>query len=261
MNRRKNPADQPSSSWDVVAGWYDGWSGADGSRHHRRYAIPVVLELLGELRGRHVLDVGCGPAPLAADVLAAGGRYSGVDLSRKLLAAGRRRYGGAGRFLHGDATRLGALPALSGARFDAVTFLLSIQDINPLEAAVRGAAGLLRDGGVMVMLMTHPCFRVPRQSGWGWDARRRLRFRRVDSYLTRLAVPMGGDRRNRRSTTRSYHRPLGDYISALAAAGLYVDAAREVAAPGAAAGDDALPAHRRADEQFPLFLALRGRKV
>lgn len=260
MNRRHDSSRQPSSSWDSVADWYEGWSGVAGSRHHRQYAIPAALELLGSAVAGDLLDVGCGPGPLAGTVIAAGGRYTGVDLSRKLLAAGRRRYGDAARFVHGDATRLPAVPGLTGERFSAVTFLLSIQDINPLEAAVQGAAALLREGGVMVMVMTHPCFRVPRQSGWGWDARRKLRFRRVDSYLTRLAVPMGGDAR-RRSVTRSYHRPLGDYVNALADAGLHVDALREIATPMTGAAGQSQPAQRRADEQFPLFLAIRGRRA
>ena len=51
---------------------------------------------------------------------------------------------------------------------------------------------------------------------------RRLRYRRVDRYLTRLAVPMksyGGG-----GATRSYHRPLGAYVNGLAACGLLVPA-------------------------------------
>lgn len=72
---------------------------------------------------------------------------------------------------------------------------------------------------------------------------------------------MGGSAGSRRSVTRSYHRPLGDYISALADAGLYIDAAREIAAPAAAGSNARSSAHRRADEQFPLFLAIRARKL
>ena len=64
--------------------------------------------------------------------------------------------------------------------------------------------------------MTHPCFRVPRQSGEGWDEQRKLLYRRVDRYLSPLAVPMkayaGG-----RAATWSYHRPLEDYVNGLAA--------------------------------------------
>jgi hypothetical protein len=63
---------------------------------------------------------------------------------------------------------------------------------------LRSAAWLLRPRGRLAILMTHPCFRVPRQSGWRWDASRRLQYRRVDRYLTKLDVPIkayGGARR------------------------------------------------------------------
>jgi hypothetical protein len=134
---------------------------------------------------------------------------------------------------------------------------LSIQDIDPLEDALASAAGALRGGGRVVLLMTHPCFRIPRQSGWGWDAGRQLRFRRVDSYLGRLAVPMkahaGG------GATRSYHRPLAAYVNGLAACGLYVDRVCEIPRPSDAPGPHAR-AERRASEEIPLFLGLRAVK-
>jgi hypothetical protein len=74
--------------------------------------------------------------------------------------------------------------------FDAATFLLSIQDIDPIAAVLAGLRARLTLAGRVVIVMIHPCFRVPRQSGWGWDAKRQLKFRRVDRYLTPLGVPI-----------------------------------------------------------------------
>ncbi len=259
MAPRKNQA-QPagSASWDPVAEWYAGWVGAEGSEHHRRLAIPALLELLQPTAGEHVLDVGCGPGVLAPHVAAAGARYTGVDASRKLVAFARRHHGAHGRFVTGDATRLREVPELAEGGLDAAVFLLSIQDIDPLEDALASAAWALRPGGRVVMLMTHPCFRVPRQSGWGWDTQRRLRYRRVDRYLTRLAVPMKGYGRG--GATRSYHRPLGAYVNGLAACGLLVDGVHEIPTykthpPGAQAR-----AERMAMREIPLFLGLRAVK-
>ena len=137
-----------------------------------------------------------------------------------------------------------------------MAFLLSIQDIDPLDDALASATWALRPGGRIVVLMTHPCFRVPRQSGWGWDEGRQLRFRRVDSYLGPLAVPMkahGG------GATRSYHRPLSAYVNGLAACGMYVEGIREIPRPSEAPGPNAR-AERRASEEIPLFLGLRAVK-
>ena len=70
-----------------------------------------------------------------------------------------------------------------------MSFLLSVQDMDPLEAVIGEAARALRPGGRLVLFMVHPCFRVPRQSGWGYDPARKLPVRRIDRYLTRWPCP------------------------------------------------------------------------
>ena len=246
MASRKHRSRSSSRSWDPVAAWYAGWVGADGSDHHRRLAIPTILDLLAIQRGDHVIDLGCGPGVLAPPVAQAGARYTGVDTSPKLLAFARRHHGRIARFIEADATALISDARFAPASVDVVSFLLSIQDIAPLDGALRSAAWVLRSGGRIAILMTHPCFRVPRQSGWGWDASRRLQFRRVDRYLTKLDVPMKPYGGGRSGSTRSYHRPLAEYINGLAAHGLLVDRIDEI--PGLT------------DREIPLFLGLRAVK-
>ncbi len=43
------------TSWDPVADWYAGWTGAEGSEHHRRLAIPALLDLLAPVPDEHIL--------------------------------------------------------------------------------------------------------------------------------------------------------------------------------------------------------------
>lgn len=258
MAPRKHAAPSASRSWDPVAAWYTGWSGAQGSEHHRRLAIPALLELLAPVAGERILDVGCGPAALAPHIARAGARYTGVDSSRRLLAFARRHHGASGEFVLGDATRLSHVRSIDAGAFDAVVFLLSIQDIDPLDRAIESAAWALRPGGRIVMLMTHPCFRIPRQSGWGWDPHRRLQFRRIDRYLTPLSVPMKRYGGSRRGATRSYHRPLTDYFTAIAGAGIFVDRVLEVPTFRGEAGTRSGSAGQSAEREIPLLLGIRG---
>jgi SAM-dependent methyltransferase len=259
MAPRKNQPRAAGRGWDPVADWYTGWVGAEGSEHHRALAIPVLLDLLHPAPGEQVLDLGCGPGVLAPHVAAAGARYTGVDASPRLIRFARRHHGAHGRFFVGDATRLSESPGLAAGSFDAAVFLLSIQDIDPLDDALACAAWALRPGGRVVVLMMHPCFRIPRQSGWGWDEGRRLRFRRVDRYLAPLAVPMKGYAGGR-GATRSYHRPLSAYVNGLAANGLFVDRIREVPTHRTPAPGPHARAERIAGEEIPLFLGLRAVK-
>ncbi|HSU15851.1 class I SAM-dependent methyltransferase [Longimicrobium sp.] len=261
MGRRKNQARPAGSdSWNPVADWYTGWVGAEGSEHHRRVAIPALLELLLPARGEQVLDVGCGPGVLAPHVAGAGARYTGVDASRRLLEFARRHHAAHGRFVQGDATKLQEIGELQAGAFDAAVFLLSIQDIDPLEDALAAAAWAVRPGGRVVLLMTHPCFRIPRQSGWGWDRQRKLQYRRVDRYLTRLAVPMKSYGAARHGFTRSYHRPLGAYVNGLAACGLRVDGIHEIPTHKSPEPGPHARAERLATREIPLFLGLRAVK-
>ncbi|MGL4608140.1 MAG: hypothetical protein ACRCYY_00425 [Trueperaceae bacterium] len=72
----------------------------------------------------------------------------------------------------------------------------------------------------------------------GFDEKRKLHYRRIDRYLSPLAVPMKTYKGN---TTRSYHRPLQDYVRVLLEVGFGIDAWQE-------------------NEDIPLFLAFRAYK-
>lgn len=258
MDRRKRR--QSGAGWDPVADWYAGWVGEEGSEHHRRLAIPAVLDLLAPGPGERIIDIGAGPGVLAPEIGGAGASYTGVDASPRLLAYARRRHGNRGRFLLGDAARLREVDGLREGEFDGAVFMLSLQDMEPLDSVLASAAWALRPGGRLVLLLTHPCFRVPRQSGWGWDAGRRLRFRRVDRYLTPLAVPMkayGGGR----GTTWSHHRPLAAYVNGLAGCGLLVDRMVEIPTYRSAPEGPRARAENMAHREIPLFLGLRAHRL
>lgn len=144
-----------------------------------------------------------------------------------------------------------------GSSYDAAVFLLSIQDMDPLELVLASAAWALRPSGRIVMLMTHPAFRQPRHSGWGYDETRKLQYRRVDMYLTPMVVPMKS--LGSGASTRAFHRPISRYVNALAAVGFAVDAMLE--SPDLAPDARPRPSKRasaRADAEIPLFLGLRA---
>lgn len=242
-----------------MATWYDGWVGDRGSTYHRELAIPAVLDLLRPQPGERILDIGGGQGVLASYLADAGARVTVTDASAKLIAAANRRHGrlrGA-RFLVADARRLPAAADLEPASHDAAVFLLSIQDMDPLDDVVRGIDWALTPAARVVLLMTHPAFRQPRHSGWGYDEGRKLTYRRIDGYLTELAVPMkslGGG-----LPTRSFHRPISAYVNAFADAGFATDAMLEIPdlppdrRPGKVARGDA-----RANAEIPIFLGLRA---
>jgi SAM-dependent methyltransferase len=249
---------KPRRGWDAVAAWYDGWVGKGGSIHHRKLAIPAVLDLLDAQPDEAILDMGAGQGVLAPYVAKTGAHYTGIDVSPKLLAYARQHHGQHGRFLKADVARLATDASLDAASFDAVVFLLSIQDMDPLDSVIQSAEWALKPDGRAVLLMTHPAFRIPRQSGWGYDENRKLQYRRVDRYLSPLPVPM---KQHQTGVTISFHRAIGDYVNTLASFGLLVDQMREIAVGDASLKKNRSKAEKMADDEIPLFLALRARKL
>lgn len=259
--KRRTRKTGPKTSWDPLARWYDGWVGKGGSKHHRKLAIPTVLELLEPQPGECVLDIGAGQGVLAPFITKTGAAYTGIDASDRLLQLARQHHGDRGRFITGDARWLSSIPQLHPEEFDAAVYLLSIQDMAPLDDVLESVAWAIKAGGRVVILMTHPCFRIPRQSGWGWDEGRKLQYRRIDRYLTPLPVPMKPYPGQARGVSRSFHRPLQDYVNGLAKFGFFVDQIKEISTYKVKTSGPRAKAEDLAHREIPLFFGLRARKI
>jgi hypothetical protein len=166
-----------------------------------------------------------------------------------MVALARRRHGRDGRFLVADARHHAILAGVAGEAFDAAVFLLSLQDMDGLEDVVDAVARTLASRSRIVMLLTHPAFRVPRHSGWTADPSRGIVTRRVDAYLRPMAVPLSGRPGHGAGRTTTFHRPISAYVEALASTGFAIDAFRELPDLDG----------RSPNPDIPLFLALRAR--
>ena len=159
------------TSWEQVATWYDGWVGDHGSEYHRQLAIPALMDLLQPQPGEAILDIGGGQGVLAPYLADGVARVTVLDASPKLIVAAKHRHARLPntRFLVGDARRLPAVSGLQEGEHDAAVFLLSIQDMDPLDDVMRGVDWAVTRDGRVVMLLTHPAFRQARHSGWGFE--------------------------------------------------------------------------------------------
>ncbi len=241
----------------------------------------MALELLEAGPGHRILDLGCGTGSLCRPILRTGAAYTGIDLSPRMIRWARKHQPAEARFHIGDVTRLERSP-VSGhlGGFTGAAFLLSLQDIDPLNDALQAARHALAPGGRLVIVMTHPCFRIPRLTGWSWDPRRRLASRRIDRYLTPVPIPLrpgdGSGRPGRDGKTLSYHRPLSTYMEALSSAGFTVERMAELPAPPDPSPPSRSPEERSGkgsrkrspkggwvpddpeNPEIPMFLALRA---
>ena len=107
----------------------------------------AVLDLLGDVTGRSVLDVGCGTGHLTAALADRGAsEVVGLDLSAAMLAAARRHYP-ALRFVEGDAATMDLAELHRGHPFDAAFSNAALHWMPDLAAVCRSIHGVLASGG------------------------------------------------------------------------------------------------------------------
>lgn len=248
--------------WDGVAGWYDKLVGADGSDYHRNVILPAAMDLLAVREGEAVLDLCCGQGVLVRQLLSAGaGRVLGVDASGKLIGAARQRYGGEKKavFLRADACATGDW---ADGSYAAAACVMAVHDVPDLNGLMCNIVAALKPGGRAAIVMMHPCFRIPKESHWGWDADQKVQYRRLDRYGK--AIEIGIQTRPGLGTDEStvfYHRPLAELISVMGKAGLGVTNCTELFSHRRSQIGPFSKAEHRAAEEFPLFLGLAAVKL
>jgi len=137
----------------------------------------IALEFL-PARSARVLDIGCGPAVLADELLERADEYSGIDLSPQMIAHGAARMKGHPQGSRctlsvGDAEAL----AFPDASFDAVVALGLLEYLPSYERALREMCRVLRPGGIAVLAVPNRACAY-RRSRWVAD-RMRIALKRL----------------------------------------------------------------------------------
>ncbi|SDL70676.1 class I SAM-dependent methyltransferase [Tessaracoccus oleiagri] len=117
------------------------------------YTRPAMLDLVGDVRGRHVLDIGCGAGPLAADLVERGARVSGFDSSPAMLEIARRRLGDRADLRVAD---LGEPLPYDDESFDVACAALVLHYLRDWEGPLAEIRRVLRPGGRLVAAVNHP---------------------------------------------------------------------------------------------------------
>ena len=109
-----------------------------------------ALKALGNIRGKTVLNFGCGPGVNSMELVSKGARVIGIDISEEELQVARKLHP-LGEYLHYDGVHLDR--ALQGRKIDAILASFSFCAIKEaaLRPLLRDMRKLLPKGGKLVI--------------------------------------------------------------------------------------------------------------
>jgi SAM-dependent methyltransferase len=245
-----------STSWESVSRWYDESVGKTGHYYHEHVILPKLLPLIqGE---EALLDLACGQGILSKH-LSPKRSYLGVDLSNSLIrSAKEQNTNKLHTFLVSDITIPFTLPKKD---FSFCTIVLAIQNLkNPL-GALKNAFQHMKSDSRLVIVMNHPCFRIPRQSSWGIDSDKKIQYRRIDRYMSALQIPIQShpSKGETSEQTLSFHAPISSWSLWLKEAGFAIEWMEEWCSDKKSTGKCAKMEDTSRNE-FPMFLCIVAKR-
>jgi SAM-dependent methyltransferase len=246
----KDRDDTSTRSWDAIA---DDWvRHADTNDYRNDLLMPFMLELLGDVRGVSILDLGCGEGGYSRELAARGAKVAGVDGSTRLVARARERAPAIQYFV----ANANALEPIAAASFEIVMASMSLMDVEDYEGAIAEVSRVLIPGGRLFMSITHPCFSPP-ISGWIKSEDGELKHFAVDRYMERAEWDDLIASSFERPVVRR-HKPLQDFVGPLLRRGFILRAFRE---PGASAEQIRTSPRLERLNRIPYFLFMTWEKT
>lgn len=255
-NSEKNVSPK-STSWEKSSQWYNKIVDTSGHYYHEHTVIPGVLKLLNLKNGDRLLDLACGQGVLARH-LPKGVAYLGLDAAPSLIAfAKRQNKNSLHQFTITDVTK--PLSAVD-KNFTHATIILALQNIEEPARVLREASQHLVSGGQLIIVFNHPCFRIPRQSGWDINPQNKLQYRWVSRYMSPMKIPVKMHPSQAHSeTTWTFHHPLSVYAAMLRENNFLINSIEEWVSDKESIGKMA-KTEDRGRAEIPLFLAIQARK-
>jgi len=221
VHSTRRPADEAESrtanrrDWDAYADEYQATHGAFlrdvGFVWGPEGVDEEEVGALGDVRGRRILEIGCGAAQCARWLVSRGATAVGIDLAERQLQHARRIDDATGirvPVVGGTATHL----PFADSTFDgAFSSFGALQFVADIEQAVGEVARVLRVGGRFAFSITHPIrWSMP-------DDPTREGLVVTSSYWDR--TPYVEEDESGQVRYVEHHRTIGDWVGVLSRAG------------------------------------------
>lgn len=255
--------DAGKTDWDNVAHWYDNYLIGEDT-YQAQVIAPNVMRLIAPQRGQRILDVACGQGYFSKFCAEKGAEIIGIDQSSVLIEKAKTNATAQELYIVGNAETLGSYKL---EQFDTVFSVLALENIKNIAAVMEGIQYALKPGGKIIFVLLHPAFRVPQYSDWGFDAKKTVQYRKVEKYLSEIAIPIelapfkNKVSENKPITTVTFHRSLQWYMKMFRNAGFAVTSIEEWNSHKKSQPGPRQHAEDTARKEIPMFMAIELKQI
>ncbi|GAH27702.1 unnamed protein product, partial [marine sediment metagenome] len=194
-------------------------------------ALPAFLAVLGDVKGKRVLDIACGEGSVTRELARRGADMTAIDLSPAMIELATEEETRTPLGIRYQVGNSANMKTVEDASFDMVICFMALMDIAAVDRTFVEVVRVLRDDGRFLFNIPHPCFQG-RKGEWVYEEdaphtdRGRLHFA-VDRYFDRGSIEehitiTGLSPEPLHLTRIRFHRTLEDYVASLKNTGLYV---------------------------------------
>lgn len=153
-------------------------------------------------------------------------------------------------------------------KFDIVTCVLAIQNIENVKKVLENIRLISHEGTKIYFIINHPSFRIPKASSWGYDQigegnkNRSIQYRRIDKYMSedKIKIDMNPNVKadksgSNKSFVYSYHRPIQYFFKLFSNSNMCVSRLEEWISNRESIGKHA-DRENIARKEIPMFMCL-----
>lgn len=249
--------------WEINAEAFSDLIDGVGTPHQRKILNPCVERLLGDVKGKKLLDAGCGEGYLARYYAKKGAFVTAIDLAQRLIETSEQLSVDEKISVDYRVDNVCYIESVPNAEFDIILSNLVLLNVPCVDDAIKEFHRVLKLRGIIVFSVVHPAFNFYGPGSWEMGEkdpetkRREGLYFKVDRYFEEEEYERYWKTRHGEKFPEPisfFHRTLSTYLNSLSNAGFRL---LEFAEPRPTDEDQFFNRERR----IPFFAVFKAMKV
>ena len=162
---KKMENDSSTIAWNNLgAEWFEL---AQSGESRNVFIMPYMLKFMGDVKGKKILDLGCGEGGYSRELAKRGAQVVSIDCSEKAIQYAINMAEKIGITIEHYVRNSNDLFGIEDDTYDIVLCSMMLMDCEDFEGTIREVVRVLKQEGRLFASVLHPCFDGNHESGIG----------------------------------------------------------------------------------------------